>query len=162
MRSMHEASLYVLVGALVPVLWTRQQTEHVICPAGRESCVWPLQRVAAPSSSPHSSLPDAGTEPVIRRLASAVARDAVPDPGGDPGLLSLHLSSPSLSRTSTCMDKALAARPRRLAQNPVLVGGCIASPFRRQKKSLAGVLKRPLHKEAASTGTSCVLAQHRC
>ncbi|KAL6791553.1 hypothetical protein J3E68DRAFT_408458 [Trichoderma sp. SZMC 28012] len=49
---------------------------------------------ASPCCSPHSSLPDAGTEPVIRRLASAVARDAVPDPkGGDNllGRLFLHL-----------------------------------------------------------------------
>ncbi|KAL7942300.1 hypothetical protein V8C42DRAFT_331920 [Trichoderma barbatum] len=35
----------------------------------------------APCCSPHSSLPDAGSEAAIRLLASAVARDAVPDTG---------------------------------------------------------------------------------
>lgn len=92
---------------------------------------------ASPCCSPHSSLPDAGTEPVIRRLASAVARDAVPDPKGGRTCLAVTLCiSVSISRTTEermpayeystvysyapalARKQALTARPRRLAQNP--------------------------------------------
>ncbi|KAK0765279.1 hypothetical protein N5P37_001205 [Trichoderma harzianum] len=119
---------------------------------------------AAPCCSPHSSLPDAGTEPVIRRLASAVARDAVPDPKGEK--LAWPLLSASLCRflhrvqvcTSACKETSIDGTAKALGTKfPSTFGAAFASL--RIKRGFVRVLKRPgLRKEAASTGTTSVLA----
>ncbi|KAK4060678.1 hypothetical protein Trihar35433_10086 [Trichoderma harzianum] len=118
---------------------------------------------AAPCCSPHSSLPDAGTEPVIRRLASAVARDAVPDPKGGNNLLGrlfLHLCVDfSYNKvTDACKETSIDGTAKALGtKSPSTFGAAFASL--RIKRGFVRVLKRPgLRKEAASTGTTSVLA----
>ncbi|KAL6689791.1 hypothetical protein J3F84DRAFT_406085 [Trichoderma pleuroticola] len=112
---------------------------------------------ATPCCSPHSSLPVAGTEPVIRRLASAVARDAVPDDPKGGSLLgrrSPHLCDACVriqrrECTSACKETSMDGTAKAL-------GTKSPSTFER---GFVSVLKRPgLRKEAASTGTTSVLA----
>ncbi|KAL6810683.1 hypothetical protein GGI42DRAFT_339623 [Trichoderma sp. SZMC 28013] len=105
---------------------------------------------AAPCCSPHSSVPDADTERVIRRLASAVARDAVPDPRGE------ELAWPLLS-ASLCCFLVQVTEWRVPAYS--IDGTAKALGTKSPSTGFVSVLKRPgLRKEAASSGTTGVLA----